>query len=42
MAIVYRENDNLNQKAIDQYMKLSDDELDELLKSKLKEVQNNK
>lgn len=42
MAIVYRENDNLNQKAINQYMQLSDEELDKLLKSKLKEDQNNK
>lgn len=38
MNVIYQENDNLNQEAIEAYMKLSDEELDNLLSSKLKEA----
>jgi hypothetical protein len=38
MDVIYQENDNLNQEAIEAYMKLSDEELDNLLNIKLKEA----
>lgn len=39
---MYRENDNPNTKKINEYMKLSSEELDRLIKEKEKEIMKDK
>ena len=36
MSFIYRENDNINQEAINEYMKLSDAELDKMLEEEIR------
>ena len=36
MDVIYQENDNLNQEAIEAYMKLSDEELDKMLEEAIR------
>ena len=42
MGFIYRENDNINQEAINEYMKLSDEELDEMLEKEIRESRKQK
>ena len=42
MDILYKENDNLNQEAIDEYRKLSPEELDRMLDERIKEIKKHK
>lgn len=42
MGVIYRENDNINQDAINEYMKLSVEELDEMLEKEIRESKKQK